>query len=455
MACKITIRDHIESYIEQNGMNINRFANISGVNSGTLSRILSQKQPISMGQLDRITSGLNLPKDHFYEMYIEECFYNGTPTWRRLRPFLFRCAETDRLDCIERVVTTLLDNLAYTPMLFDAAEELFHQGKKAAAAILYKHVSTSEKYQHSERLAICQYRLFLISIGSDQDENLRAATLFECYVDRLDPPYQLDAYKHLAHVYGSLHRWDQVDLMAQEMHRIATILYKQQSLRRQQEGSKRPEKPVYYYILYSYLIRSTVCENNRDYDGMKHYINLYSDGDFIQENTPEARGIITQFQEWAKANSYMCQLMAGEYGILPEYIEYSLGKNNDDVTKFKVILNIIEAANRHDWVVDEYLGRFSMFLSYDKFEQMYGKYNHQIHADEYADFLSKVTLYRLNQGKSDGIKYLLKSLAFSIDINNKRNIIESVALFEQHRHKAGQDDVFQYQHLLREVQNDD
>ncbi|MEK3732286.1 transcriptional regulator [Paenibacillus sp. FSL M8-0334] len=452
MAQKTTIRDHIEDYIEQNGMNINRFANISGVNSGTLSRILSQKQPISMGQLERITSGLNLPTDHFYEMYIEECFFNGTPTWRRLRPFLFRCADTDRLDCIERVVTTLLDNLAYTPMLFETAEELFHQGKKAAAAILYKHVSTSEKYQHSERLAICQYRLFLISIGNDQDANLRAATLFEGYVERLDPSYQLDAYRHLAHVYGSLHRWDKVDLMAQEMHRIGTLLYKQKSFLQQQEENSILEKPLYYYILYSYLVRSTVCEHNRDYKGMKYYINRYSNGDWILEDTPEARATITQFQEWAIANSLLCQLMSGEYDSLPEYVEY-VSAQNDDVFTLRAIFYILEAANHHNWNVDKYLDQFSLFVSYEKFKEMFGKYNEQIHADEYARYLSEMAVYHLSRGKTEGIKILLQSLEFSIEINNKRNIIKSVALFEQYRDKADETDIIQYQELIREVRN--
>ncbi|MUG65361.1 transcriptional regulator [Paenibacillus campinasensis] len=453
MAQKTTIRDHIEDYIEQNGMNINRFANISGVNSGTLSRILSQKQPISMGQLERITSGLNLPTDHFYEMYIEECFFNGTPTWRRLRPFLFRCADTDRLDCIERVVTTLLDNLAYTPMLFETAEELFHQGKKAAAAILYKHVSTSEKYQHSERLAICQYKLFLISIGNDQDANLRAATLFEGYVERLDQEYQLDAYKHLAHVYGSLHRWDKVDMMAKEMHRIATILYNQNQLRRQkpQEGSRSPEKPVYYYILYSYLIRSTVCEHNGDYEGMKHYIQMYSDGDWIQEKSSEVQAIIEQFQEWAKADLYICRLMTGHYDVLPEYVKYIVAQGVDSY-KLKAFLYIIEAANRHNWNVDPYINQFSVYLSYEKFKELFGEYNQQVYADEYARLLVEVAMYHLRNGKREGIEILLQSLDFSIAINNKSNIIKSVALFEQYRVKADKNDINQYQKLIREVQ---
>ena len=69
-----------------------------------------------------------------------------------------------------------------------------------AAAILYKGVCEAEKYQHSERLAMCQYRLFIIDLGEDLEENFRAATQFEIYVNRLDETNQLEALKQLMHV---------------------------------------------------------------------------------------------------------------------------------------------------------------------------------------------------------------------------------------------------------------
>lgn len=43
---------------------------------------------------------------------------------------------------------------------------------------LYENVAEVEKYQHSERLATCQYRIFSIQVGDDQSRNLKAATLF-------------------------------------------------------------------------------------------------------------------------------------------------------------------------------------------------------------------------------------------------------------------------------------
>lgn len=103
-------------------MTINRFAEISEVNSGTLSNILNGNRPISMQQLDRITSGMGLEEGYFYELYIDECIFHATPDWRRLGPFLHRCAELGKLDCLDKAVRMTMDNISYSPLLFETAE---------------------------------------------------------------------------------------------------------------------------------------------------------------------------------------------------------------------------------------------------------------------------------------------------------------------------------------------
>lgn len=122
------IRDALATYLSQKGMSINQFSGQSGINSGTLSRILSGQQPIAMDHLERITKAMDLPEDYFYSLYVDECFYYSSPTWRRLRPFLVRSAALGRLDCVEQVVQNLLENLTYAPMLFEVAEGLFQEG---------------------------------------------------------------------------------------------------------------------------------------------------------------------------------------------------------------------------------------------------------------------------------------------------------------------------------------
>ena len=110
---------------------------------------------------------MELPPDHFYEQYIEECIIEEPLNWRRISPFLYRCVELGRLDCVQRVVSLILDNPTYLSPLFELAEKCFQHEYIEAAAYLYENVAESEKQQHSERLALCRYRLFTIAIGKD------------------------------------------------------------------------------------------------------------------------------------------------------------------------------------------------------------------------------------------------------------------------------------------------
>ncbi|MCM3703345.1 hypothetical protein [Paenibacillus macerans] len=146
---------------------------------GTISSMLSGYRQISIHNLDLITVGMGREEGSLYELYLEDCLLNLSLDWRRLGPFLRRCAELGKLDCIERLVQAVADHLAYVPVLFETAERFFREGKREAAALLYDCVAECERYQHSERLALSRYRLFTIGLGDDQEENMRVAVQFE------------------------------------------------------------------------------------------------------------------------------------------------------------------------------------------------------------------------------------------------------------------------------------
>ncbi|WP_060860812.1 helix-turn-helix domain-containing protein [Paenibacillus riograndensis] len=438
-----TIRDELAMYLSQQGMSIHQFARQAGINSGTLSRVIKGQQPIAMNHLERITKGMELPEDHFYSLYVDECFYYSSPTWRRLRPFLLRSAELGRLDCVEQVVQNLLENLTYAPMLFEVAEGLFQEGLWQAAALLYKNVSASEKYQNSERLAVCQFRLFRIALGDDQTQNLQAALLFECYLDRLDEADQLDGLKHLAHVYYSLHKWDRVDQLAREMFRLATLRYNlQRHSNRKLDNEKTPEKPLYFYILYSHLIRSSVCEEHRDYKSALKFVALYMDGSWIQEDDEVSKRTLAQFHEWGTANSLLYQLLSGQQEVLPEYVEYIAPKSNEI---FVALYHITIAANRYGWNIDHILERFAAYIPYRTNLTEFGIiHNQQIIANQYTRFLAELASYYLHNKRKEGINFILQSLQSSARINNEGTVIKCVDLFGQHRHQADEKEKEQY-----------
>lgn len=448
-----TIRAELEDYLKRNYISINQFAEASGVNSGTLSNIINGNRSISMLQLDRITEGIGLVEGSFYDLYIEDCFNHQPLNWRRLRPLLYRCAELDKLDCIGRLVGMMTDNLAYTPLLFDIAEDLFKQGKCTAAALLFEKVAESEKYQHSERLALCQYRIFTLTMFEENEVKLRAAVQFEGFVKRLDEMDQLDALKDLANTYLSLQRRDKVEKFAKEMGHIATIHYK---YRNKQTKIKRlhkdPKMPLFVYILYAHILCSSVCVERGDYDLGLHYVSLYSDMSWVREDTEEAHRLMNQCKMWAKANSYLIRLMKGEFELLPEYVDY-IEQYEEEI--LLALFMILQIANRNQFNVDDMLLRFEHQIPEFKARQgEEGRYTPLVIEDRYAHFMAELTLYYMNRGEYEkGMNYMLEGLESALKINSRVCIIRFVGLFEQFRYAASQESQMLYKHLISNVQN--
>lgn len=445
-----TIGIELEDYLKRYCITINQFAEISGVNSGTISSIIKGIRPTSILQLDRITEGMGLEKGSFYDLYVDECFNHPKLNWRRLRPLIYRCAELDKLDCIERVLGMMMDNISYGDVLFDTAEDLFKQGKREAAGLLYEGVAESEKYQHSERLAICRYRLFNIALGDDQDANLQAAVQFETFVDRLDEVDQLDALKDLANTYSSLRRWDKVEKVAKEMGHKASIQYKHRyDDIKKNKVFKDPTMPLFAYISYSHLLCSAVYDERKEYDKALKYVSLYSEFGWVREKSEEAQQIMCRFKDWAQANTYLYRLMKGDIEVLPEYVSY-IGQRKDEI--LPALFKILEAAITYQFNVDDILTFFAHEIDVYREQQgiIIGTYNTRVIEDRYTYFMSELAEYYLSKGKYDtGLKYLLESMESAVRITSEDCIIRCVSLFEQYRHTASFEAQRDYEGLMR------
>ncbi|WP_434748786.1 helix-turn-helix domain-containing protein [Paenibacillus amylolyticus] len=441
-----TIRDHLERYLKREQMSISLFSELSGINSGTLSNILNKNRPISMQQLDRITVAMKLEAGHFYELYIDECFVHATPDWRRLGPFLHRCAELDKLDCIEEVIRLMMDNLSYIPLLFDVAEEFYHAGKRKPATLLYETIAESEKMQHSERLALCQYRLFKLGLTSDQQRNVIIAAQFEYYVDRLDERYQLDALNELINAFGALHRWNKVQELSDKLKIKATVHYELNG-RRKQEETKRP---IVFYILYSYLASGSAHYHQKNYHTALEYVALYANNSWVKDPDEEERVVMNQFQEWAEANRYIYKLMAGQFEVLPDYLEYISSKENEI---FPALCDIVKAALHYNQNIDHVLRDYQSYFIYQEQSNRIGKVSTQVTDDRYLRLLLDLGAYYLRKEEyHSGIRFVLDSLKFAIEISSGRGMLRGVGLFEQYREFASETAKQEYKMIISEVQ---
>ncbi|MBP2113993.1 helix-turn-helix domain-containing protein [Paenibacillus silagei] len=443
-----SIRQILLNYMRSKKMNYAQFSAFSGINSGSLSRILQGSRPISVRQLELITGALGLEEVALFDLYVEECFAFFV-SMRRIRPFIIKCAVLGRLDCIERIVTRLLDNLSYVPALFDVAEELFASKYHQAAALLYDNVSKAEKFQHSERLAFCRYRLFLVELGNDLEKNYRAAMVFEDYVNRLHEADQLEALKCLIDVLVTVHKWKRVDELAEEMLRISQIQYDLHNVR---ESEKKSERPIYFYILYAWLVRSAVCEEYKDYTGALKYVALYSAGkSWIREDDEEAIFLMNQFVEWGKANTYLYRIWSGEAEAIYDYANF-VADHPEEI--FVALSNIVQAANQFGFDIDDILERFKAYIPFQAIEGQYGQYNKTILGEKFAQFLSDLGVYKFNkspENPDNAINLILEGLDFSVNIKSVRNMITCMTLFEQYRDYADQEAKRIFKKLVSEV----
>lgn len=447
-----TILAEVHSFMKENELSLSQFSAKLNINAGTLSYILNGNRTLTIDHLDRISEVMGLPMGHYYEHYINDYLQERNPDWRRVAPFLRKCAELNKLDCIRRTICMLLDNLTYSTSLFELAEEFYEKGLYGAAEILYENVAMSETKQHSERLALCQYRLFKIRIGSDQAHNLKIAYQFEPYVDRLDEVTQLDALKDLANLYRSIRQWDRLEDFAKEMEHKASIIYfsKRRSNKEILELQKKLNGPLFAYIAYAKLLCGEACEGRGDYDQALKYTNDYADLSWVQETDQDTIRWLGLFEKWAKANLYVYKLMTGQIEVLQEYVSFAQ-ENPDEI--ILALLNIMRAANLHQINVDFILHQFNSEIdAYINHKKSNDLYNNQVLPDKYNRFIYNLTFYYLQrEDYIKGFNFLMQGLENSIIMNNKELIISFMVLFEHHRDMASQEICQKYKTIVCEV----
>ncbi|MGP0587724.1 helix-turn-helix domain-containing protein [Paenibacillus timonensis] len=438
--------------MKENELNLSQFSMRLNINVGTLSYLLNGNRTLTMDHLDRISEIMGVPIGHYYENYIHDYLQERNPDWRRVGPFLRKCAELDKLECIRRTISLLLDNLMYSTSLFELAEEFFEKEFYGAAEILYENVAMSETRQYSERLAVCQYRLFKIRIGSDQAHNLKIAHQFEPYVDRLDEVLQLDALKDLANLYRSIRQWDKVEALALEMEHKARLLYF--SERRSKEGfleiQRRLSRPMFVYIVYAKLLCAEAYDGRDDYAKALEYTYQYADLSWVRETDEDTKYWVNQFQKWSRANLYVNKLMSGDFEVLHDYVSF-VRVNSEEI--ILAMLNIVYAANLYHINVDSILLQFkSEIEAYIYHKKSNDLYYDQVLPDKYNKFLYDLTYYYLHKRDyTRGFDYLMQGLENSIIINKKELVIKYMVLFEQHRHFAPKEICQKFKTIVCEV----
>lgn len=455
MSPATTIRAEIINYLEGNGHTFSSFGQTLGINKGVISAILNNNppKPISVRQIDLITKGLGYAEGALYDLYVEECFFNEKPNGRRISTFLIRCAELGKEDCIAEVLSRLMENLIYVPLIFSIAEKLYMSEMAKESIIFYQCVAEHEKYQHSERLAISQYRIFRASLGLDSEHNMEATLQFVSYRKRLPENYHLDALNQLMNIYYTMDKYEKVEKYADELIILSSIVLENEKNRRLGKRAYEPlvtEKPLFVYYAYGYLMKGAALECQERYEEALKYVAAYADLSWVEGLDQDELLIVEQYRLWAIANTYTLEILMGNVSILPAYTQL-LQDNPTEI--LPGLLTIMRSANQHGFSVDDILEVFKDSIEEyqeDPFSNLSNGYISGINRVSCANLCYQIAIYQFgNKRYREGIRNTLQCLTINAKINKKGEIIDSMSLFERYRSFTSAEELGEYNQIIK------
>ncbi|KJD43170.1 hypothetical protein [Paenibacillus terrae] len=445
----IVIRSEIRKCMQEEGFTLGGFSKATEIRGSYLSLLLNHdphKYPLPMRHFDSMIQALGKPEGWLYECYVDECFITGKTDRRRVEPFLLRCAELGKTECIERVLSRLMENLNQLSLVFEIAEKVHAAGNQQGAVPFYECVAEHEKHQHSETLAISQYRLFRAALGQDLHKNRFAATRFAPFRKRLPVEYQLDGLLQLANTYYTLSDWRRLGECADELIALAKVVYQEQHQRKTSKREKTPLNTERHLVLYygkGYLSKATAYEKQGLYAESKKCIEGYADLSWFEGLDEVGKKEVQMFQIFAVANSYTLEILMGHSYVLSEYTNY-LSMHKHEI--LSGLATILESANKYGFSVDETLEMLSKeILEFKQREDLPG-------LGWRLRFHYYLSIYFLGKGKiAECIENTLQSLDLSVIINNSGAFAQAVALFELCRGQATDAHLNNYKGLLEEV----
>lgn len=453
MEMTMTLRSEIERGIAGMGMNFSEFGEWSGINRGIFSAILNSNppKPISLNQLERIGKALGHEEGWMFELYIEECFYDGRPNRRRVEPFLIRSAELDRIDCIEKVLSRLLEDLKQLEMIFEIGEALYTSGKIKESTVFYQCIVQNEKYHQSERLAVSHYRLFRAALGEDNERNLRAAIEFEPFCDKLPDHHRLDGLMKLVNVYFSMDKYLEAEKYSKELNKFSTIIYKREKehlLKNHCKINLETKYPLVVYYGYGLMCMQNIMVHHSKFEEAEKYIDGYEDLSWFAGLDEAGKKEVEKFRFYAEANRLNLELLKGNYEIVSVCISF-VQKNPNELLQFA--FSILESANKYkysaDIIFEEFSEQIENYLTQD-FEHDKGIISYNL----YCNICYQSAIY-FSEKKDyiQMISYILKGMEMVVKISNKELLIKNISLFEKYRNEALEEQKVHYKKIIGDL----
>jgi transcriptional regulator with XRE-family HTH domain len=222
----VALFQEIQVYMQLKKWNKTQLSKKSGIHISEISRILNNKQPLSLQNLDAITNAFGLSEGSLYTYYVEECLNEGNRIdKRRSIQFLYKCAAEGRKKHYSNLMDLMLEensktfrkkNLLY---IFSVAEELFQAGKGEQALPLYEVIIENDSDRFSENAAISYFRRFYIVRMTDKGQHALAHVLDQLAYMPID--IRKEAYLWIMADYYRCENWKKVLFYAEKLKQLA------------------------------------------------------------------------------------------------------------------------------------------------------------------------------------------------------------------------------------------
>lgn len=216
----------IQRYMQLKKWNKTQLSKKSGIHISEISRILNNRQPLSLQNLDAMTHAFGLSEGKLYTYYVEECLNESNRIdKRRSIQFLKKCTAAGRKQHYNDLINLMLEensktfrkkNLLY---IFSVAEELFQAGKGEQALPLYEVIIENDSDRFSENVAISYFRRFYIVRRTDKGQHALAQVLDQLAYMPID--LRKEAYMWIMADYYRREDWGQVLIYAEKLKQLA------------------------------------------------------------------------------------------------------------------------------------------------------------------------------------------------------------------------------------------
>lgn len=227
----------------------------------------------------------------------------------------------------------------------------------------------------------------------------------------------------------SRENWSAVLEISDKLFEVIAITYDISQYNTKTPQILKLRRNIVYYFGYSLLMKGVAYQKMRQYPESRKCINQYRDLSWIKRIEEDGVAEVNYFQNMAKANGYVIDLLEGKVEVLSEYVSFLLSLDKAEL--LNGLLTVLESAIKHnytiDWVLDLFKDQIVEITNKEKREDV----------RSYIDYLYLHATYLYKRNNiSDAINLILDILKLSGNLDDETGFRKSIAFYELIRRNA-------------------